>query len=217
MDRKELERVDPQFWIVGGPNGAGKTTLARDLLKGLGLPPTTSILNPDSITKAIGQVTPRLTRCLTCVPHYGRRAMDYAGVVSVEAVVSSSIESNHDVCVETVLSTDKYLKHVSVARSRGFHTGLIFVGLPHADAHVARVRARVDSGGHDVPEDKIRSRWEGAHRQLVTFAKNVDHLLIFANEVFGEPQLVVERIDGGFTVFERERLPRVTIALDTLD
>jgi predicted ABC-type ATPase len=110
-------------------------------------------------------------------------------------------------------STDKYLKHVDQARARGMKTGLIFVALRNADEHVARVKARVEAGGHDVPQDKIRSRWEGSHRQLAAFASRVDHLLVYANEKVGEPELIAEKDGGTLTIFDPDRLPRVTEAL----
>lgn len=214
MDR-EVAAV-AQLWLIGGPNGAGKTTLARNVLDGLGLPPTTAILNPDSITRAIDQVLPNISRWVSRVPRYGRRFVNWAAVVAVEAIVHASIESANDACVETVLSTEKYLKHVMAARTRGLRTGLIFVALPRAEDHVRRVQARVESGGHDVPVDKIRSRWEGAHRQLTIFADQVDHLLVFANVKLGTPELIIERLDGTLQFAEWDRLPRVTQALSHL-
>lgn len=184
------------------------------MLQGLQLPATTSILNPDAITRALDQVLPpRLTYLMAKVPVYGAKGVNWAGVVAVEAVVHACIEEGTDVCAETVLSTDKYLRHVDLARARGLRTGLIFVALKNPDEHVARVRARVEAGGHDVPEDKIRSRWEGAHRQLATFSLHVDHLLVFANERLAYPELVAEKIGSNLTIFDDQRLPRVTQAL----
>lgn len=206
--------VAPQFWLIAGPNGAGKTTLARNVLQGLGLPATTSILNPDAVTRAFHQVLPRPVRwCVASLPTYGGILVNWAGVAAVEAVVGACIEEGTDSCAETVLSTDKFLKHVRRARERGMRTGLIFVALRNSDEHVARVKARVAGGGHDVPEEKIRARWEGSHRQLTTFAGAVDHLLVFANEKLGIPELVAERDGEAFNMFLPDRLPRVTEAL----
>lgn len=213
--REEGGRViAAQFWLIGGPNGAGKTTLARNVLQGLGLPATTSILNPDAVTRAFHQVLPRPVRwAVGNTPKYGGMLVNWAGVAAVEAVVGACIDEGTDVCAETVLSTGKFLRHFERARSRGLLTGLIFVALKHPDEHIARVKARVAAGGHDVPEEKIRSRWEGSHQQLTVFARHVDHLLVFANEKLGEPELVAEKDGGTLAVFLPERLPRVSKAL----
>ena len=45
------------------------------------------------------------------------------------------------------------------ARSAGYKTYLYFVCTNSAELNVARVRSRVASGGHAVPEDKIRERY----------------------------------------------------------
>jgi predicted ABC-type ATPase len=45
------------------------------------------------------------------------------------------------------------------ARAEGYKTYLYFVCTNSAELNVARVRSRVRSGGHSVPEDKIRERY----------------------------------------------------------
>jgi predicted ABC-type ATPase len=204
----------PQFWLIGGPNGAGKTTLARNVLPALDLPATTSILNPDAVTRAFHQVLPRpLRRLISFAAPQGDMLVNWAGVASVEAVVGACIEERTDVCAETVLSTPKFMRHVRRARENGMKSGLIFVALKDPAEHIDRVKARVKAGGHDVPEKKVRSRWEGSHRQLTAFAREVDHLLVYANEKLGEPEIVAERVGGVLSIYLPERLPRVTLAL----
>jgi predicted ABC-type ATPase len=42
-----------------------------------------------------------------------------------------------------------------------------YVGLEGVDLHIARVRARVALGGHDVPEERIRQRYDSSRANLV--------------------------------------------------
>lgn len=199
---------------MGGPNGAGKTTLVRTLDDVLSLPENTPMMNPDAVRRAIAEVASDLSRWLEWVPIYGSRALDYAGVVTVEAMVQLSIEAETDICVETVLSTGKYLRHVAQAQGKGFLAGLVFVALPDPQQHVERVGARVLAGGHDVPESKIRARWERAHDLLPLFARAVDHLIVFSNEALGIPKLVAEKQpEAELIIYDHEALPRVTDAL----
>lgn len=51
------------------------------------------------------------------------------------------------------------------------------------------------------------------NRQLATFSLHVDHLLVFANERLAYPELVAEKIGSDLTIFDDQRLPRVTQAL----
>ena len=49
----------------------------------------------------------------------------------------------------------------------GYQFHLVFLWLPHPDMAVARVAARVREGGHDVPEETIRRRYEAGLVQLL--------------------------------------------------
>jgi predicted ABC-type ATPase len=46
--------------------------------------------------------------------------------------------------------------------AHGYHVHVFYLWLPSPDMAVLRVRRRVESGGHDVPESVIRRRfWRG--------------------------------------------------------
>ena len=54
------------------------------------------------------------------------------------------------------------------AAKRGIEVRVFFVGLDSAEAHIERVRQRVDAGGHDIPEADIRRRYRHSLINLVT-------------------------------------------------
>jgi predicted ABC-type ATPase len=143
-------------------------------------------------------------------------ALNWLAVVIVEAIIGAAIDERTDVIAETVLSTSKYLPLVERAKADGFETGMIFVALQTPERHVERVEVRVASGGHSVPPDKIRSRWEASHVQLAAFAAVVDRLLVFSNDGKGKPELVAWKDGGPVTFTEPDRLPRVRAALHHL-
>jgi predicted ABC-type ATPase len=59
---------------------------------------------------------------------------------------------------------------------------LIFLSLAGPDLAVARVAARVRQGGHDVPEDAIRRRFESGLRNFERFYKPlVDSWVVYDN------------------------------------
>ena len=60
---------------------------------------------------------------------------------------------------ETVMSHRSKIEFFGRARAAGYKTYLYFVCTNSADLNVARVRSRVSSGGHSVPEGKIRERY----------------------------------------------------------
>ena len=88
----------------------------------------------------------------------------------------------------------------------------MFVALPTVELCIERVEVRVRQGGHRVPADRIRKRWNAAHDNLVRFLDLVDDVLVFANLDPVVPSLVFERVstDGIAVLRDREILPEVT-------
>jgi len=67
---------------------------------------------------------------------------------------------------ETTLSGLGYLRHIRAWRQAGYHVSLFFLTLPSAEVAIARVAERVRQGGHDIPEDVIRRRFETGRRNF---------------------------------------------------
>lgn len=166
-------------------NGAGKTTLVsredvRRVIGGL------SLLNPDQIAEAI-----RLEH-----PSLDVNAANLEAARRVEASAYDAVARGESVLVETVLSTTKYGTALRFARELGFRVGMIYVGLPDVRYSILRVRERVEAGGHDVPVDKLHSRWERSHDNLARFLPLVDDLFVFSNAGL-TPVLVAVKLGGG--------------------
>lgn len=115
--------------------------------------------------------------------------------------------------VETVLSTDKYRRLVEEAKRRGLEFRLIYVLLDSPDRNVERVRLRVAKGGHDVPEDRIRARYERSLAQLPWFFDRADRAWVFDNSA-ATPRLVAEKHEGR-PIFAAAVPPQVVKALAT--
>ena len=64
---------------------------------------------------------------------------------------------------------------------------MIFVGVSSIGLHIHRVQLRVRSGGHDIPEDKIRQRWEGSRRNLIRLLPKLAHLEVLDNSAEAAP------------------------------
>lgn len=68
---------------------------------------------------------------------------------------------------ETVFSHSSKLALMAQAARQGYKVYLYFVATGSADINVDRVRDRVLKGGHDVPEKKVRERYELSLQQLL--------------------------------------------------
>jgi predicted ABC-type ATPase len=189
----------PRLVIVGGINGCGKTTLARVAGDEVFLGQTA--INPDDLTRDVVKRLPMLDGL----------GANLIGVERAEKAVWRAIAEGDNVAIETVLSSDKFIPVVRAAHARGYRTRLVYIGLPSVELAVERVAQRVQIGGHDVPEAKIRSRWPRTHNMLKRMLGEVDDVLVFSNGQL-VPTLVGERMgsESPLKLYLPDELPEIT-------
>jgi predicted ABC-type ATPase len=96
--------------------------------------------------------------------------------------------------IETVLSSDKYKPILRTALAKGFLVLFVYVVLDSVEEAIGRVADRVHHGGHDVPVEKIRSRWPRSLANLPWFWKQASRSLVYFNgSSVPEPVLMAER------------------------
>lgn len=125
----------PSLVVFAGPNGSGKSTITS-LVSFAGV-----YVNADDIQR-VNQCDP------------------LAAAQMAEAMRNNLLSSRADFTFETVLSTERNLNLLKKAKDTGYFVRVYYVLTRNANINVARVAQRVANGGHDVPEDKIRSRYE---------------------------------------------------------
>src|SRR5258708_7317451 len=136
----------PNLFIIAGPNGAGKSTSAGGILSGPRK--VAEFVNADEIQKE-------------------------AGVSQIEAArvtlsrLNALAEARKDMAFETTLASHLLLPRIRRMQASGYVFHLFFFWLPSADIAVNRVAALTPSGGHHIPEDAIRRRYD---RGLETFS-----------------------------------------------
>ena len=131
----------PTAILIGGPNGAGKTTFARQFIPLLH--PGVPFLNADELQRESPQFA---------APAAAAREL-FRRLDAAERVARSF-------AVETTLASRSYVGRVRRWSELGFRTVLHFIELPSPEFAVARVRARVDAGGHDIAEEDVRRRFD---------------------------------------------------------
>ncbi|MDQ0083383.1 MULTISPECIES: zeta toxin family protein [Variovorax] len=140
----------PKIVIIAGPNGAGKTTFARAFL-----PQEAQIsrfINADLIAAGLSPFAPEAEAIK-------------AGRLMLEEI-AECVRRRESFAFETTLSGLSYLRHIGAWRKSGYHVSLFFLALPTAEFAVARVAERVRQGGHHIPEDVIRRRFEAGRRNF---------------------------------------------------
>ena len=136
----------PQVIIIAGPNGAGKTTFASDYL--VGPRAHFAFVNADEIAREARQRNLRL-----------QSANVRAARIMLERI-DTLVTAGADFAFETTLATLSYARKIPVWRRSGYVVSLVYLRLPSVEASMRRVRRRVAAGGHDIPEEIIRRRFD---------------------------------------------------------
>lgn len=133
----------PHIYIIAGPNGAGKTTASYTILpEFLGI---SQFVNADEIAKGLSPFNPSSVAI-------------QAGKIMLSRIDSLMSEAKN-FAFETTLSTRSYVHLITKAQSLGYQITLLFFYLDSVDLAVARVKRRVEEGGHAIPEETVRRRY----------------------------------------------------------
>ncbi|MGC4119327.1 MAG: zeta toxin family protein [Myxococcales bacterium] len=126
------------------------------------------------------------------------QAMELAG-----ALRQTLIEQQESFVFETVLSdpVGNKLEFLGNAQRRGFTVVLCFIGLDSAETSEERVAMRVLQGGHDVPNEKIASRFPRTLANLKRAIAQLEGVLVFDNSDLARPFRKVAEFRRGRPVF----------------
>ena len=130
----------PRLYIISGCNGAGKTTASYSLLPEM--LDCKEFVNSDEFAKGLSPFDP--SKASIQASRYMLMKIRYL------------LKRNEDFAVETTLATRTLLKTVKSAQAAGYTVTLLYFWLNSPDLAVERVRARVEAGGHNIPEETIR-------------------------------------------------------------
>lgn len=155
----------PVFTVIGGPNGAGKSTYT-DRLAAAGYD-LGEVVNPDVI--AANLPGPNATRDARAGRETLRRT---------RALIASGQAFSR----ETTLSGSGILRTMRAAKEAGFTVNLFFVGVDSVDVSMARVRRRVERGGHGIPEQVQARRFDRSLDNAAPAARIAD-TTVFVNSM----------------------------------
>lgn len=184
--------------IIAGPNGAGKTTLYRYEIKKKY--PDAEFVNADEIMiRELGR--PATTR------EEATRGQQLAEQRRRELMGES-----RSFVTETTFSHPSKLDLVREATAAGYRVILYHVNVRSPELSVLRVDARVNTGGHPVPEKFIRERYERNQPLIRAAAKEADLAYIFDNSSLERrfslaavlAKGVAVRVDGQAPAWARE-------------
>ena len=141
LDMKKSGRKKPVLYLIGGPNGAGKTTAAMSLMPAL--IECYEYVNADAIAKALSPFRPNEV------------SID-AGRLMLKRIheLSKKLE---DYAFETTMASRSFAPFLTKCKKCGYSIHAVYIWIHSPELAIARVKERVKSGGHFVPDETVRN------------------------------------------------------------
>ena len=177
----------PILVALAGPNGAGKTTFYHVHLRAAGL----RFVNADEVADEL-------------------EIDAYEAARVVTALRQELVRQRESFVFETVFSDpvgDK-LAFLKAAAQSGYTVVLCFIGVSGPETSEQRVAMRVSQGGHDVPPEKLVSRFPRTMANLKAAIGELPYVLIFDNDDLAAPFRTVALVQGGCVIWLANPVPR---------
>lgn len=166
----------PIIVAIAGSNGAGKTTFFESHLTDTGL----RFVNADVLAAELN-------------------LKPYEAAEAADAIRKALVARRESFVFETVLSdpVGEKVQFLADAAAAGYQVVLIFVRIADVEISIQRVSMRVSQGGHDIPDDKLRSRFSRTLANLQRATTQLPHVLVYDNSDMSHPYRLVEVWEDG--------------------
>lgn len=159
--------------MLAGVNGAGKSSIGGAAIRSFG----GEYYNPDEAARGLLAARPGMKQSEAngAAWHQGRRLLERA------------IAERLDFAFESTLGGNTIPRLLAEGAAKGAEVHVWYIGLASAEQHLARVAARVRSGGHDIPEADVRRRYEHSRLNLIHLLSKLASLRVYDNSAEADP------------------------------
>lgn len=183
-----MNEISPAVLVFAGPNGSGKSTVTK------GFNIIGEYINADEIKKK-------------------EKCTDLEAAVIATSLRENAIRNRMDFTFETVLSTPRNVELLRNAKKVGYWIEVVLVLTADAEINVSRVKDRVRKGGHDVPAEKVRSRYKRSLANLSELLKFCDVVNVVDNST-DKAELIISMKDRKIVIhkcknWDEEKLQRL--------
>lgn len=147
---RDMEIKQPHIIILAGPNGSGKSTTAPVLLRDTLA--VDEFVNEDAIAQGLSAFAPESV------------ALE-AGKIMLRRLRELA-QKRSNFAFETTLASRSFAPWLKKLRDAEYQIHLLFLALPDMQSARERVAVRVKLGGHNIPDDIIKRRFNAGLRNL---------------------------------------------------
>jgi predicted ABC-type ATPase len=167
------------IFVLAGCNGAGKSSIGGAALRASGI----AFFNPDDAARRIATVN------ASRVPPLTQADINGAAWDQGRRLLQRAIDEHGGLAFETTLGGQTMTELLEQAANAGMAVHVWFAGLTDVDQHIERVRRRVARGGHDIPEARIRERFDRGRVNLIRLLPVLRGLHLYDNSIEADPAL----------------------------
>ena len=178
-----------KLYIIAGPNGAGKTTASYTILPEIFN--CNEFVNADEIAKGISPFNPD-------------KVAIQAGKIMLKRI-NELIDNDITFALETTLSAKNFVKYIQKAKEKKYEIILLFLRLDSKKLAIKRVEARVKEGGHNIPVEVIKRRYDNGLKNFFQIYKQIVSKWIFVDNSEDEFHFIAEGSKNGI-VLDNEKV-----------
>jgi predicted ABC-type ATPase len=166
----------PKVMVFAGPNGSGKSTATKGFrIEGI-------YVNADEIKKQ-------------------KKCSDLEAAQEAESIREFCLSNRLDFTFETVLSTRRNLDLLHRAKDAGYKILAVYVTTVDPQLNVMRIENRVAQGGHDVPIEKILSRYNASIKNIKELI-SLSNVCIIVDNTGTEAETIFAKENGNIEIHE---------------
>ena len=137
-----------------------------------------------------------------------QKVNSYLASAAADFIRTQLLQQKTSFTLETVMSHESKVDLLKQAQQAGFRTYLYFVATEDPAINISRVRNRVRLGGHDVPDDKIETRYHRSLDLLMDAIRHTNRAYIFDNSGNNHDRTwIAEITDGSEIEMKANQIP----------
>ena len=181
----------PHLIIIAGSNGSGKSTSAPSLLKDS--LEVADFVNADVIAQGLCAFQPE-------------NAAIQAGRIMLDRIHELA-NKNINFAFETTLASRTFAPWIYKLKEKGYQFHLVFLWLKNPELSILRVKERVKSGGHFVPEETIRRRYtSGLKNFFKLYRPLTDSWQLYDNSNANQLSLIAYEAKGDRLIIQNNKI-----------